>query len=509
MDNSAGRYGGRSPRKQPPLTAVASTAAVAGTAAFLALLVLGALPAQRDTNHTGNPPHLTVKSSTPNVSALAADAGRGTRRGRAGSDGEPTGIPGTAGNPTGPAAGACDDWAPIRDFNAETVNGPVQALVKRPFFRYYRVQLENECPCWTDNDGMCMTEDCEVTECDEPRLRNSLLATTPFNQVRQGQCEPQPPLEGLHPRGAACPTEVSIDLAPARTLTGADPGEEYPEAIVCLPDNPERFTGYSGRSAHRVWGGVQAECDALGGTAASPVLHDAMERLMSGFHASVSTHLCRLWPDEETGDFHPNADEFWRRFSADATGGCGPRWLGNLHFLFRTVLEAVARAQPVWERYPFASSDPAADDETRRMAAQLSASARRFIEARSAAAGGEERGGWPLTALLQTEGADSFMCVCGRSTSRAQGRGAKEHSIAASLPALSLTPSLPRPLPTPQAMLRQHPREDGLRRLHKVPAVGETASARHRCRPEHSACRDEGWWRTRRRPWPERRGGPV
>jgi len=71
---------------------------------------------------------------------------------------------------------------------------------------------------------------------------------------------------------------------------------------VNLIDNPESFTGYAGESAQRVWKAIQEEnCFSDGGysrTANNNANGQCLEkrvfyRLMSGLHASISTHIAK------------------------------------------------------------------------------------------------------------------------------------------------------------------------------------------------------------------------
>ena len=147
-------------------------------------------------------------------------------------------------NVTAPATGLCIEDSRLRDFNARVLNELVRPLVERPFFRHYTVQLENQCPCWADNDAQCMTEDCEVRECEEPDILLALRSNLPLNEVRKGQCHPSAATAadsaGVRQLKASCPPEVSFDISPAAS---ADRDGLCSEAVVCLPDNPERFTG--------------------------------------------------------------------------------------------------------------------------------------------------------------------------------------------------------------------------------------------------------------------------
>ena len=93
---------------------------------------------------------------------------------------------------------------------------------------------------------------------------------------------------------------------------------------VNLLKNPEAFTGYAGDSAARIWNAIykencfEAEGEGVGGGAASNIGggligavrsdNTCMEkrvfyRLISGLHASISTHLCDRFLDQKTGQW--------------------------------------------------------------------------------------------------------------------------------------------------------------------------------------------------------------
>ncbi|CAN0436850.1 unnamed protein product, partial [Ectocarpus sp. 13 AM-2016] len=41
--------------------------------------------------------------------------------------------------------------------------------VLRNFFKYFKVNLEKECPFW-EEDGQCMMRDCSVCECSPEEI---------------------------------------------------------------------------------------------------------------------------------------------------------------------------------------------------------------------------------------------------------------------------------------------------------------------------------------------------
>jgi ERO1-like protein beta len=122
------------------------------------------------------------------------------------------------------------------------------------------------------------------------------------------------------------------------------PGCYYRDSDFCyLDDNtegdhydlrliPERYTGYSGHDAHRVWRSIYeencfglTELNLLSAKAPSlmslpdtmtEVLHEDGEesnaqclekrvyyKVISGLHASISTHICAEWLNQSTGEW--------------------------------------------------------------------------------------------------------------------------------------------------------------------------------------------------------------
>lgn len=137
---------------------------------------------------------------------------------------------------------------------------------------------------------------------------------------------------------------------------------------VDLTLNPERYTGYRGPSAHRIWRSIYLEnCfdenakRALFRHIKQPDQLNAMcieqrtfYRAISGLHSSINIHLASNYLLSESGSFMSapngvwgrNIDEFRNRFSAETTDGEGPNWLKNLYFVYLLELRALAKAAP-------------------------------------------------------------------------------------------------------------------------------------------------------------------
>lgn len=109
-------------------------------------------------------------------------------------------------------------------------------------------------------------------------------------------------------------------------------GAEYVDLLL----NPERFTGYKGESAHRVWRSIYLE-NCFGVTkpgktfithmGKSPYLGLCMEqrafyRLISGLHSSINIHLSANYLQSDPSDFvtpsgvwGKNLNEFKQRYN--------------------------------------------------------------------------------------------------------------------------------------------------------------------------------------------------
>lgn len=184
---------------------------------------------------------------------------------------------------------------------------------------------------------------------------------------------------------------------------------------MSLVKNPERFTGYSGAGAHQVWDAIYREnCfqrssfphSADLGTSQWPQGPAAMDfkhvmeaagrqaqldrerlhkpdtpfvattglesddeclekrvfhRVVSGMHASISTHLCWDYLDKSTGLWGPNLTCYMDRLHGHADR------ISNLYFNYALVTRAVAKLGPFIRKFPYTfCTDDAQEDASTR-----------------------------------------------------------------------------------------------------------------------------------------------
>lgn len=303
----------------------------------------------------------------------------------------------------------CCDVETVDKLNRE-IHPVISELVTKNFFKFFRVNLNRPCPFWPD-DGACALRDCSVSACKEEELPEGIKAEgrRPGNGSlnRKGSThKTQSNSEGK--KGEACQSSENETVLGEIDSTISDEDKQAFEAwhahddaednfcelddesssgmeYVDLLRNPERFTGYVGFSAQRVWNNIYKEnCfkptspygKSYGVVTSKNVDKMCLEkrvfyRMMSGLHASINIHLSAIYLFKGSGFLKPrwgeNLEEFRRRFDPETTGGEGPTWLKNLYFAYTVALRAIIKAAPFWEQEQFYTGDYGDDIEVQEL----------------------------------------------------------------------------------------------------------------------------------------------
>ncbi|KAE8213930.1 hypothetical protein CF327_g2645 [Tilletia walkeri] len=278
--------------------------------------------------------------------------------------------------PTGLIDDARCDFETVEALNDEFFNS-LQRLVRTPYFRYYKIDLFRECPFWHEN-GFCMNRACGVEQADEKDVPNQYHISNLSS------------VDSLDP-GTNDLLSSSDDVSDYCYWDDTTSGDAR---YVDLVKNPERFTGYAGHSASRVWKSIYEEnCFGLGGPfiepprsgdktgfisrdtllasslslgpdgGSSPAFRGLMTslespvdkgdsetclekrvfyRIISGLHASISIHVCADYLDQETGEWAPNLECFVTRIAQH------PERLQNVYFNYVLLLRALSRLSDGW-----------------------------------------------------------------------------------------------------------------------------------------------------------------
>ncbi|EJT80817.1 endoplasmic oxidoreductin-1 [Gaeumannomyces tritici R3-111a-1] len=242
------------------------------------------------------------------------------------------------------------------------------------------------------------------------------LVKHPGKKVQKEQ--PKKPLQGRLGEGVgeSCVVEYDDECDERDYCVPEDESAAAKGDYVSLLKNPERFTGYAGAGAAQVWDAVYREncfqrssfpgASQLGKSAAAssrrnPAAMDfksvldaagrqqvlqehraeqpntpfvaktglenedeclekrVFYRVMSGMHASISTHLCWDFLNQTTGQWQPNVGCYKARLHGF------PERISNLYFNYALVTRAVAKLGPHLQGYTFCTGEPDQDAATR------------------------------------------------------------------------------------------------------------------------------------------------
>ncbi|KAI8628862.1 oxidoreductin [Xylariaceae sp. FL1651] len=283
--------------------------------------------------------------------------------------------------------------------------------------------FNRKCPFWNDENGMCGNIACAVNTIDNeediPKIwRASELgklvgpsATHPAKKLQKEK--PQRPLQGLLGEnvGESCVVEYDDEYDDRDYCVPEDESTSAKGDYVSLVHNPERFTGFTGEGAKMVWDAIYREncfqkssfpkSASLGmpSLLQGPAAHDfrnvlqsaerqqiyeqhhqdpstsfaqtglenedeclekrVFYRVISGMHASISTHLCWDFLNQTTGEWQPNVKCYIERVHTH------PERISNLYFNYALVTRAIAKLGPYLQNYTFCTGDSDQDAATK------------------------------------------------------------------------------------------------------------------------------------------------
>jgi ERO1-like protein alpha len=258
----------------------------------------------------------------------------------------------------------CCDYETVDLLNKEVLNPVLQELVKKPFFRYYKVKLWCDCPFWPD-DGMCQLRDCSVCECPDNEFPAAFKVWSSDHTVCQ---------EGK-PEGTV---DRTVDSKAFQGWTDTDnpwtvDDETDPADLtyVNLLLNPERYTGYKGESARRIWEAIYAENCFENGEKDACAEKRVFYRLISGLHTSISTHIAADYLiDEINMKWGKNPALLHERVLMH------PERVQNLYFTYLFVLRALSKAEAYLSHAEYATGNDSEDEITLKLVTALVGSER-------------------------------------------------------------------------------------------------------------------------------------
>ncbi|XP_004511502.1 endoplasmic reticulum oxidoreductin-2-like isoform X2 [Cicer arietinum] len=256
----------------------------------------------------------------------------------------------------------CCDYEIVDRLHKEVLYPSLQELVKTSFFRYFKAKLWCVCPFWPD-DGMCRLRDCSVCECPENEFPESFKKPNrlPLNDLVCQEGKPEAAVDRtLDSKAFRGWPEID------NPWTNDDETDNDEMTYVNLQLNPERYTGYTGPSARRIWDAVYSENCPKYLSQESCQEEKILYKLISGLHSSISVHIAADYLlDEATNMWGQNLTMMYDRVLQY------PDRVRNLYFTFLFVLRAVTKAADYLEQAEYNTSNPNEDLKTQSFIKQL------------------------------------------------------------------------------------------------------------------------------------------
>lgn len=276
---------------------------------------------------------------------------------------------------------------------------------------------DQKCPVrtWDDDTGTCGNIACKVDTLEDEKDIPLIWRAEELGKLEgpkaahpgrklQEERGPEKPLQGTLGEnvGESCVVEYDDECDERDYCIPEDESASAKGDYVSLVDNPERFTGYAGKD---VWDAIYREncfskdapITSLTGSSGSLGLFQAandlrnviqagspsselffddeclekrvFHRLISGMHASISTHICNDYLNQTTGKWGPNLQCYQDRLATH------PERISNLYFNYAVLLRAVTKLRTYLKNYTFCSGDIAQDASTKQKVLRLTDSA--------------------------------------------------------------------------------------------------------------------------------------
>ncbi|CAN1302374.1 Endoplasmic reticulum oxidoreductin-1 [Linum perenne] len=265
---------------------------------------------------------------------------------------------------TGMVEDCCCNYETANLLNEEVLNPSLQELVKTPFFRYFKAKLWCDCPFWTD-DGMCRLRDCSVCECPDNEFPESFKRHfgrgLPSDDLICQEGKPEAVVDRtLDRKSFRGWTETD------NPWTNDDETDNAEMTYVNLQLNPERYTGYTGPSARRIWDAVYAENCPKYPSEELCQEERLLYKLISGLHSSISIHIAADYLlDEDTNSWGENLTLMYDRVLRY------PERVRNLYFTYLFVLRSVMKTASYLEQAEYDTGNPTEDLKTHSLIKQL------------------------------------------------------------------------------------------------------------------------------------------
>mmetsp|Transcript_20147 Transcript_20147/g.33059 ORF Transcript_20147/g.33059 Transcript_20147/m.33059 type:complete len:467 (-) Transcript_20147:141-1541(-) len=278
----------------------------------------------------------------------------------------------TAMNLEGLVDDCCVEFGQVESDTQKTVVPILKDLVRTTFFRIFKVNLQAECAFWKDDSGMCERPDCAVCECSKDEVPSSWQSKEPppkeDSEAVDSTCmDCTQSSEGLEDVNLDLDRSVFLNWTDTREKLWIEPDNDDDCTYVNLLINEERYTGFGGYTAAKIWLAIYRE-NCFQNSKEQCLEERVFYRLISGLHASITTHIARQYCLKRTDHdckFGPNVEFYMDRL------GKFPDRVKNLYFTYLFMVRAAAKAAHLLAEYSYETGNLAEDKLTRTLVLKL------------------------------------------------------------------------------------------------------------------------------------------
>lgn len=234
--------------------------------------------------------------------------------------------------------------------------------------------------CVFEDDDECDERDYCVPEDESASAKGDYVSLVDNPERFTGYAGPgaQQVWEAIY-RENCFSTPHDPSLAASHRISSNSPGPSSPLGLgLGVNSQPQQFHAAQDlRKVMKDHGAQQSMQQAIAQNVPSRSLDDGLEfedmcvekrvfyRVVSGMHASISTHICNEYLNRTSGEWVPNLQCYLERLHDH------PERLSNLYFNYALLLRAVGKLRDQLPSYQFCSADPSQDSATKSACVKL------------------------------------------------------------------------------------------------------------------------------------------
>ncbi|CCF60823.1 hypothetical protein KAFR_0L02120 [Kazachstania africana CBS 2517] len=245
------------------------------------------------------------------------------------------------------------------DYINERIREDLLSLVNTNFFKYFKIDMNKKCEFFDNKkESLCFSRSCTLNVVEDWGSLPEFWQPEVLGGFEKSSTEDV----DTHSDECAFLDELCFreqNLYEVNDINYCDINDimdNKNSVLIDLTQNPERFTGYGGNQSLQIWSSIYKEncfeCNETEGCIAKEIFF----KLISGFHSSITTHVCNYHLNTVSGNWEPNIFLFISSFLIF------PDRIRNVYFNYALVSKAIMKIAPYMEHIEFCEDmDPSGD----------------------------------------------------------------------------------------------------------------------------------------------------